>query len=56
MWIMVWEFQCPVDDCGFSYQANEQGRVVESAQEHIRDAHGDMPTREEVESSIVGPG
>lgn len=53
---MVWEFQCPVADCEFTTRANEEDRVVESAQEHVGDAHGDMPTRKEVEASIVGPG
>lgn len=53
---MVWEYECPVDDCDFSRQANEEGPVVESAQQHTRDAHGNMPTREEVEPHVIGPG
>ena len=53
---MVWEFQCPVDDCGFSATANRESALVEVAQDHVGDAHGDTPTREWVESYLVGPG
>lgn len=53
---MVWEFECPVDDCDFAQQGNEQDVVVESAQQHTRDAHGEMPTRDEVEPHVIGPG
>lgn len=53
---MVWEYQCPVDGCGFSERGNDEPEVVEAAQQHGRDAHGDTPTREEVEASLVGPG
>lgn len=53
---MVWAFECPVDDCGFSKQDNEKDTVIESAQQHTRDTHGDMPTREEVEPHVIGPG
>ncbi|MFC7153900.1 hypothetical protein ACFQPA_00325 [Halomarina halobia] len=53
---MVWEFQCPVDDCEYSNRDNEEAVVIEGAQEHVRDAHGDMPTRDEVEEYVIGPG
>ncbi len=53
---MVWEFQCPVDDCEFSKQANEEALIIESAQDHTRDTHGTTPTREEVEQYVIGPG
>lgn len=51
---MVWEYDCP--DCDFSTQDNEEETVIESAQQHVRDAHGDMPTRDEVEPYVIGPG
>lgn len=53
---MVWEYTCPVDGCEFSASGNEEGEVVESAQQHVGDKHGDVPTREEVERHLVGPG
>lgn len=53
---MVWEFQCPADDCSFSSNGNDQDRIVENAQQHVRDKHGDTPTRDEVEQHLVGPG
>jgi predicted small metal-binding protein len=51
---MAYEFDCP--DCDFTSQGNEMDPVVESAQQHVRDAHGDMPEREEVVPHISGPG
>lgn len=53
---MVWEFQCPTDGCEFSSQGNEEPKVVESAQQHMRDEHGNSATRDDVETYIVGPG
>lgn len=53
---MVWEYQCPVDECEFSKQANEEAMVIESAQDHTRNAHGNTPSREEVEQYVIGPG
>lgn len=53
---MVWEFQCPVDDCEFSASGNEEDGLVEDAQQHVGDKHGNVPTRDEVERHIVGPG
>lgn len=53
---MVWAFQCPETDCEYSTQANEEGTVIESAQQHMGDTHGDMPTRDEVEEFVIGPG
>lgn len=53
---MVWEFSCPVNECDFSASGNDQRQIIENAQQHNRDKHGDMPTREEVEEHIVGPG
>jgi predicted small metal-binding protein len=53
---MVWEFQCPVNDCTFSTQANEEAQVIESAQDHTRNDHGTTFTREEVEQYVTGPG
>lgn len=52
---MVWEFQCPVDGCEFSSSANEETELIEAAQQHVGDKHGNMPTREEVEQQIIGP-
>lgn len=53
---MVWEFQCPVNECTFSSSGNEEEKIIENAQQHIRDKHGDMPTRDEVEQHMIGPG
>lgn len=53
---MIWRFECPEDGCDFAQQANEADPVIESAQQYTRDAHGDMPTREEVEPHVIGPG
>lgn len=53
---MVWEFECPVEDCEFTQRGNAQDAVVESAQQHTRDAHGELPTRDEVEPHVFGPG
>lgn len=53
---MVWAFECPVDDCGFSTSGNEQAALVEDAQQHIGDKHGDTPTRDEVVPHVIGPG
>jgi predicted small metal-binding protein len=53
---MVWEFQCPVNECMFSTQANEESQVIESAQDHTREAHDLIPSREEVEQYVIGPG
>lgn len=53
---MVWEFRCPVDDCEFSSSGNEEGEVVESAQQHMGDTHGNMPPRDEIEGNVIGPG
>lgn len=53
---MVWEFQCPVNDCDFSSTGNEEGAVVEKAQQHMGDKHDNMPTRDEVEGLMTGPG
>lgn len=53
---MVWEFDCPVDGCEFTYQANEEDEVVESGQQHVRDQHGDTPTRDETVQQVTGPG
>lgn len=53
---MVWEFQCPADDCEFSKQANEETTVIESAQDHMRNAHGNTPPREDIEQFVIGPG
>lgn len=53
---MVWEFQCPVDDCEFSASGNDQDVIVESAQQHVGDKHGDMPTRDEIVEYVIGPG
>lgn len=52
---MVWEFTCPEDGCDYSTTGNEQRQLVEDAQQHVGDAHGDVPTREEVEALVVGP-
>lgn len=51
---MPYEYQCPVTDCEFSTQNNEQDEVVEAAQQHHRDRHGNTATRDEVIESIVG--
>lgn len=53
---MVWEYQCPVEDCEFSTQTNEEEQVIESAQDHTRNVHGTTPSREEVEQYVIGPG
>lgn len=53
---MVWEFQCPHDGCEYASQGNDQNDVVESAQQHVGDAHGDTPTRDEIEPYVIGPG
>jgi predicted small metal-binding protein len=53
---VAWEFDCPVDDCEFTYRANEEDRVVESGQQHMRDQHGDMPPRDEAVQYVTGPG
>ena len=53
---MVWEFQCQVDDCEFSASGNDEDVVVESAQQHMRDKHGNMPTRDEIRQFVIGPG
>lgn len=53
---MVWEFQCPVDGCSFVVDDNKEDVVIEAAQQHHRDDHGDMPTRDEVEPYVIGPG
>lgn len=52
---MVWEFQCPVNDCEFSKQTNEEAQVTESAQYHTRTVHEMTPSREEIEQYIIGP-
>ncbi len=51
---MPYEYQCPVTDCEFATQNNEQDAVVEAAQQHHRDRHGNTATRDEVIESIVG--
>lgn len=51
---MPYEYQCPVTDCDFSAQDNEQDDVVEAAQQHQRDRHENTATRDEVVESIVG--
>lgn len=53
---MAWEYQCPVDGCEFSATGNDEDALVEAAQQHGGDAHGDLPTRDEVERFVVGPG
>lgn len=53
---MVWEFDCPEDGCDYVASDNEEGQVIENAQQHMRDKHGDMPTREEIEQYVIGPG
>lgn len=53
---MAWEFQCPVDGCEFSTTGNREGDIVEAAQQHMGDAHGDVPTRDEIEPYVIGPG
>ncbi|MFB6131055.1 MAG: DUF1059 domain-containing protein [Salinigranum sp.] len=50
---MAYLFECP--DCDYSMTGNEMGPVVENAQQHVRDAHGDMPTRDEVVEFVTGP-
>lgn len=51
---MPFEYQCPVTDCDFSAQDNEQDDVVEAAQQHHRDAHGNTAKRDAVLESVVG--
>ena len=51
---MAYEFDCP--DCEFTTSRNEIDPVVENAQQHVRDAHGDMPKRDEVVPYVSGPG
>lgn len=53
---MVWEYQCPVDGCSFSASGNDEDELVEAAQQHVGDKHGDVPTRDEVEQYVMGPG
>lgn len=53
---MVWEFQCPRQGCDYTETRNREDDLVEAAQQHVRDAHGDTPTRDEVEEYLVGPG
>jgi len=52
---MVWEFECPTGDCEYAARDNKQGQVIESAQQHMRDKHDDMPTRDDVEQFVIGP-
>lgn len=52
---MAWEFQCYVDGCDYSATENDQEQLIENAQQHVGDAHGDTPTREEVEEYVIGP-
>lgn len=53
---MAWEFQCPIDECAFSSTGNVEDTVVENAQQHMRDKHGEMQTQDEVEPYVFGPG
>lgn len=53
---MVWEFTRPVNECEISSSGNDERQISENAQQHMRDNHGDMPTREEVEEHLGGPG
>lgn len=52
---MVWQFECPNDGCDYSRSANDEEQVIESAQQHIGDKHGNMPTRDEAEQYVIGP-
>lgn len=54
--VVVWEYQCPVDGCEFSAGGNDEDELVEAARQHVGDAHGDTPTRDEVEGYLVGRG
>lgn len=52
----MWAFECPEDDCDFSTSRNEEAEAIEDAQQHMDDKHGNMPTREEIEPYVIGPG
>ncbi|WP_121821126.1 DUF1059 domain-containing protein [Halostella salina] len=52
---MPYSYDCPARDCEYSAQDNEMGVVVENAQQHRQDKHGESATREDVEERIVGP-
>lgn len=54
--VMVWEFECPRDGCAYSTQGNDEDSVVEDAQQHVGDKHGNTPTRDEIEPYVIGPG
>lgn len=50
---MAFEFDCP--ECEFTSSDNDMDPVVENGQQHIRDAHGNMPERDEVVPYVFGP-
>jgi len=53
---MVWEYQCPTNGCEFVTQRNEEPDLIEDAQQHMRDKHGESATRDDVEQYVLGPG
>lgn len=53
---MVWEYQCPLEECTFSSSENEKDDIVANAKQHMCDEHGKTSTRDEVEEDIIGPG
>ena len=52
---MVWQFDCPNDDCEYVTSGNEAESLIEAAQQHMRDKHGRMPKRDEAEQFLIGP-
>lgn len=51
---MVWQFECP--ECDYTTSRNDEDEAVEDAQQHVGDQHGNVPTREEIEPYVIGPG
>lgn len=52
---MAYNYDCPEPNCEYSTQHNDMEDVVEDAQQHRQDKHGDSATRDDVEERIVGP-
>jgi len=52
---MTYDYQCPNPNCEYSAEANDTENVVEDAQQHHQDKHGDSATRDDVEERTVGP-
>lgn len=53
---MPYVYSCPVDGCEFSMEDSQRDFVVEHAQEHQREEHGEELDQGEIDDAISGSG